>query len=75
MTLCVDDDQERIDSCDGDATGAAVLAYNFISALRQQIKPSWRIHGTLIIDWILLLLSALYNNYLTHKNFVDIVLT
>lgn len=27
------------------ALDAAVLAYNNISALRQQLKPEWRLHG------------------------------
>lgn len=27
------------------ALDAAVLAYNYISALRQQMRPSWRVHG------------------------------
>ena len=27
------------------ALDAAVLAYNNISVLRQQIKPEWRVHG------------------------------
>lgn len=27
------------------ALDAAVLAYNNISVLRQQLKPEWRIHG------------------------------
>lgn len=27
------------------ALDAAVLAYNNISVLRQQLKPSWRVHG------------------------------
>lgn len=29
------------------ALDAAVLAYNNISALRQQMKPSWRVHGVI----------------------------
>lgn len=27
------------------ALDAAVLAYNNLSALRQQLKPEWRLHG------------------------------
>ena len=27
------------------ALDAAVMAYNFISVLRQQLKPTWRVHG------------------------------
>ena len=28
------------------ALDAAVMAYNNVSVLRQQMKPSWRVHGT-----------------------------
>jgi len=30
------------------ALDAVVLAYNFISALRQQMKPTWRVHGVIL---------------------------
>ena len=37
------------------ALDAAVMAYNNVSVLRQQMKPSWRVHG--VYDRALLLQS------------------
>lgn len=31
------------------ALDAAVLAYNNLSVLRQQMKPTWRVHGEILI--------------------------
>lgn len=31
------------------ALDAAVLAYNNLSLLRQQMKPTWRVHGEILI--------------------------
>lgn len=31
------------------ALDAAVLAYNNLSVLRQQMKPTWRVHGEIFI--------------------------
>lgn len=35
------------------ALDAAVLAYNNLSALRQQLKPEWRLHGEEQADTVL----------------------
>ena len=32
------------------ALDAAVLAYNNISVLRQQLKPDWRVHGEALVS-------------------------
>ena len=42
------------------ALDAAVLCYQNVSVLRQQLKPSWRVHGKIIIGSLLFCLTRIH---------------
>ena len=46
------------------ALDAAVMAYNNVSVLRQQMKPSWRVHG--MYDRTLLLRSFMVREFMAN---------